>query len=177
MCSLSAHPVHRRVIFKRLFPFSTRIYIAVRLREPIYAWQAITARYDVKWTHDTAKETYSRNVRSVVRTHQPFVQRMNVAYCYTCCMFRGPCVCVIKLYVLDMPPAKTHETTEMPFKGQTCVDLRNHAGTHWRHLTHATERGDAALCQITLTTTFCRYQRPVVDRFATIRQVGGLRVY
>jgi len=59
--------------------------------------------------------------------------------------------------------AKTAEPNEMLFRLWTLVGPRNHVldvGAHWRHLadttkTNATEPlvcGDAALCQITLTT-------------------------
>ena len=57
--------------------------------------------------------------------------------------------------------AKMDKRTEMPFRQQTQAGLRNHAldgGTHWRHLVNMTERsvhsGDAASCQITLTTCY-----------------------
>ena len=58
-------------------------------------------------------------------------------------------------------PAKTAEPIEMPFGIWTLVGPRKHAlgeGADWRHLANATEPsmcgGDAACCQITLTSCF-----------------------
>jgi len=64
-----------------------------------------------------------------------------------------------------MCPAKTVEPIEMPFGGQTRAGRpppkkkpRHRWCAYWRHLANTIERsvrgGDAAACQITLTTCF-----------------------
>jgi len=58
-------------------------------------------------------------------------------------------------------PVKTAELIEMPFGIWTRVGPRKHAlggGAHWRHVLNTISPsmcgGDAAFCQITLTTWF-----------------------
>jgi len=63
-------------------------------------------------------------------------------------------------FVTVVSPAKTAEPIEMPFGLWTRVGRRKHVlhGAHWRNLVNTIEPsvcgGDAALCQIILTTYY-----------------------
>jgi len=79
--------------------------------------------------------------------------------------------------------AKTAELMEMPFGIGTRVGQGNivrnllGGGAHWRHLLNTIKPsmcgGDAAFCQITLTTCYCSYHstflQTVADSIHTVR--------